>query len=127
MTDRFKLSGGYTTTPLGGEPSFAQNIDAVIDEVVDLARKKADTITLDVDTPVAISFGGLTETNIIILKSTSGVKVVARLTSAAGALAPVPFDTFIILMSMDEPYTAIDLTRPAGVETDVLVFLGEES
>ncbi len=127
MTDRFTLSGGYTTTPLGGEPSFDANIDAPIDEVADLVRKKFDTITLAVDTAVPVSFGGLTQANVVILKSTAGVKVVVRVTSADGVTQAIPFDTFFILMSMDEPITALDLTRPTGVETDVRVFLGEES
>lgn len=126
MSDQFTLAGGYTTTPLGGEPSFDPNIDAPINEVTQLVRKKFDTITLTVDTPVAVNFGGLTDANIVILKSTGGVKVRARITSADGTQQAIPFDTFLILMSMDVPITAIDLTRLPATETEVRVFLGEE-
>ncbi|MEE9592242.1 MAG: hypothetical protein V3W28_01525 [Thermoplasmata archaeon] len=126
MSDRFTLSGGYTTTPLGGEPSFDPNIDAPIDETVQLVKKKFDTIELTVDTPVVVDFGGLTNANVIILKSTGGVKVSARVTSADGTTQAVPFDTYFVLMSMDVPITAIDLTRTPATPTTVRVFLGEE-
>lgn len=126
MADRFTLSGSYTTTPLGGEPSFDPNIDAPIDETIQLTKKHIDVISLTVDTPVVVNFGGVTNANIVVLKSTAGVKVRARITSADGTDQAVPFDTFLILMSMDEPITGIDLTREPAVETDVRVFLGEE-
>lgn len=126
MADRFVLSGSYTTTPLGGEPSFDPNIDSPIDEAIQLSNKHIDTIDLGVDTPVAVSFGGLTNANIIMLKSTAGVKVRARITSADGTDQAIPFDTFLVLMSMDVPVTAIDLTRLTGTPTQVRVFLGEE-
>lgn len=126
MADRFTLSGGYATEPLGGEPSFAALVNAIIDESVILDKQVVDTVRLLVDTPVVLNFGGVTNANIVILKSTGGVKVKARLTSADGTAQAVPFDTFLILMSMDTPITAIDFTRLAGVETDVRVFLGQE-
>ncbi len=127
MADQFKLAGSYSTTPLGGEPSFDPIIDAPINEIIQLTNKVVDSIDLTVDTPVAVGFGGVTNANIVILKSTGGVKVIARLTSADGTLQSVPFDTFLILMSMDVPITAIDLTRLPATATTVRVFLGEES
>ena len=126
MADRFTLSGGYATEPLGGEPSFDAIVTAVIDESVILDKKVVDTIRLTVDTAVVVDFGGITNANIIILKSTGGVKVTARISSADGAAQAIPFDTFLILMSMDFPITAITLTRLPATETDVRVFLGEE-
>jgi hypothetical protein len=125
MSDRFVLSGSYVTTPLGGVQSFAQNIDALIDETTVLDKKYADTIELGVDTPVSIEFGGVTNAHVVILKAVGG-KVRARVTSGDGAQQAIPFDTYIILMSMEEPITAIDLTRTPATLTTVRVFLGEE-
>lgn len=126
MADRFVLAGSYTTTPLGGTLSFDPNIDAPINEPLQLGKKKFDTIVLDVDTPVPVAFGGLSQAHVVILKAVGGGSVIARLTSADGALQIVPFDTYMILMSMGKPYTAIDLTRTPTDETEVRVFLGEE-
>ena len=127
MADQFVLSGSYTTTPLGGEPSFDPNIDAPINEPVQLVKKKIDTIDLDVDTPVVVGLGGLDRVNIMTLKAVGGSTVTARITSAKGVQQAVPFDTYLILMSMDEPITAIDLIRTPATETQVRVFLGQES
>lgn len=126
MADQFILSGSYTTTPLGGELSFDPNIDAPINEPIQLTRKKVDTVVLDVDTPVAVSLGGLTQAHIIILKAVGGTSVRVRITSADGAAQSIPFDTYLVLMSMAKPITAIDLTRTPATLTSVLVFLGEE-
>ena len=127
MAYQFVLSGGYTTTPLSGVPSFDPNIDAPIDEPVQLVRKAVDTIELDVDTAIPINFGGLTDANVVILKAVGGGSVKGRFTSADGTQQAIPFDTFFILMSMTNPITAIDLTRTPATPTTVLVFLGEES
>ena len=126
MADTFELSGGYTTTPLGGEPSFDPNIDAPIQEATQLARKYVDTVELGVDTPVALEFGGLDHANVVILKAVGGASVKARYTSADGSQQAVPFDTYVILMSMNKPITAIDLTREPATPTTVRVFLGQE-
>ena len=106
--------------------SFDPNIDAPINEPAQLVKKKFDTIVLDVDTPVPISFGGLSQANIVILKSVGGSSVRARFTSADGTLQSIPFDTYHFTMSMLKPFTAIDLTRTPATPTEVLVFLGEE-
>lgn len=127
MTDRFALSGSYTTTPQSGEPSFDPTIGALIEETVTLGKKVLTEIALSVDAPVDVDFGGLTNANVVILKSTSGVKVRARVTSADGSQQAVPFDTYWILMSADVPITAVDLTRLTGTATTVRVFLGEEA
>ncbi len=127
MADSFLLSGSYTTTPLGGTPSFAPNIDALIDEPAQLEKKQVADIDLTVDTEVAIAFGGVTNANIVILKAVGGGTVTARITSSKGANQDIPFDTYLILMSMNAPVTAIGLVRTPATLTTVRVFLGEES
>jgi len=126
MAYRFQLSGGYTMTPLGSGLSFVPNVDAPIDETTQLTKKMVDTVTLDVDAPVSVGFGGVANANIVLLKVTYGASVRARITSAAGVEQSIPFDTYLILMSMENPITAIDLTRTPATETEVEVILGEQ-
>ena len=126
MADRFELSGGYTTEPLGGVTSFVPRLAAEIQESVQLVTKKVGDVDLGVDTPVSVDFGGLTSANVVILKATNGSSVKATLTSAEGT-APFPFDTYVILMTREKPITAITLTRTPATPTTVEVFLGQES
>lgn len=126
MADRFTLSGSYTTEGLSGEPSFEPAIAAQISEIATLVSKKVDDLPLTVDTAVAVDFGGLTEANVVILKSLGGNKVKALVTSADGTDQAIPFDTYLILMTEDVPITALSLTRLPGTATTVRVFLGEQ-
>lgn len=126
MADAFKLLGSYEVDPLTSPASFAETDIAPINEVKNVQAKMSTVIDLAADAPVAIPFGSMPSVNIVILKSTGG-KVIARFTSADGALQSIPFDTYLILMSDSVPFTAIDLTRVAGNETFVRVFIAQES
>lgn len=126
MATAFKLQGSYELNPLTAPLSFAQAIATPINEAKTLHVQQSTEVVLTVDTPVSVPFGGVTNANIVILKSVVG-SVTARVTSAAGALQSVPFDTYWILMNDSAPITAIDLTRVAGVETTVRVFLAEKA
>lgn len=126
MTDSFKLLGSYETTPQGQPLSFAPSIIAPINETKVLKVSHPDTITLDTDSAVPVSFGGATNAHIVILKSIGG-KVKAAITSADGTAQLVPFDTYWILMSDTVPVTAITLTRVPGQLTTVRVFIGEKA
>ena len=123
--DQFNLSGGYTCEPLGTPTSFAASIDAVIGEALVLKAKHYDTILLSADAVSVVSFGGVVNAHVVILKATGKVK--ARVTSTDGATQAVPFDTYWILMSQSVPITAIDLTRVPATDTTVFVFLGEKA
>jgi hypothetical protein len=126
MSDAFALTGGYTVTPLGNPTSFAQNVEAVIDEAVTLAHRADADVRLLVNTPVVVSFGGVTNAHVVILKALGG-KVDAIITTADGAAQVVPFDTYFILMCNAKPVTALSLTRTADTDTTVRVFLGEQA
>lgn len=125
-SDSFKLSGSYLTQPLSQPLSFAPTIEASIDESLSIKAKQVTEILLSADAPVAVNFGGVTNAHVVILKSTDG-KVKASISSADGAAQAVPFDTYWILMSESVPVTAISLTRVAGAETTVRVFLAEKA
>lgn len=126
MSDTFKLTGGYTVTPLGNPLSFAPSMEAVIDEAVTIKAKTVGEQLLSADAPAAVDFGGVASANVVILKAVGG-KVRARITSADGSSQAVPFDTYWILMSDTVPVTAIDLTRLTGIDTTVRIFLGEKA
>lgn len=126
MPDAFKLTGSYEATPLSNPLSFAPSVVAPINESKQVKAKEVGEVLLSTDSPVAVAFGGVVNANIIILKAIGG-KVRARLTSTDGSTQAVPFDTYLILMSDSVAVTAIDLTRVAGTETTVRVFLAEKA
>jgi hypothetical protein len=125
MADAFKLLGGYTVTPLGSALSFAPSLEAVIDEPKSIKAKELSELLIIADPAVSVPFGGVLNAHIVLLKATG--KCEARITSAAGAAQVVAFDTYLILMSDSVPVTAITLTRVAGVDTTVRVFLAEKA
>ena len=127
MADSFKLDGSYSVLSLGGNPSFAPAIEAPIAEAVTLKAKQLTEMVLDVDTPIAVDFGGVSDAHVVILKVSAGAKVRARITSVDGTQQAVPFDTYMVLMNENSPVTAIDLTRTPATETTVRVFLGEKT
>jgi hypothetical protein len=126
MADSFKLLGSYEVSPLGSSLSFAPSVVAQINEARTLKFKHLQDIDLTADAPVNVSFGGVANAHVVVMKAVGG-KVRARLTSAEGSQQAVPFDTYFILMSESAPVTAIDLTRVAGTTTSVRVFLGEKA
>jgi len=126
VADQFTLSGSYATDPLDGVLSFDASVVAPIDEALTLGKKNLQTISLDADLPEAVNFGDLAGANVILLKAVGG-KVRARFTSIDGTEQAIPFDSYLILMSLETPITALDLTRTPATETAVRVFLGEKA
>jgi hypothetical protein len=125
MSDVFSLQGGYTATPASGCPSGSPSVDTPICESIVLKAKQIVEPTLTVDSPIAVGFGGVTSANVVVIKTHGKVK--ARLTSADGTTQSVPVDSFLVLISLTVPVTAIDLTRVAGTDTIVEIFLGEKA
>lgn len=126
MADKYSLAGSYSTTPALGNPSGQPSLEAPIQESVSLIKKSEQEYTLDADAPVTVSLGGLTQAQVLNIKAVGG-KVRVRLTSADGAQQAIPVDGFLSLICLTVPITAIDLTRVAGTETIVTVFLGQTS
>jgi hypothetical protein len=123
---QFALTGGYTTTPLDGVPSLAPNVDAPLDESMVVTMKTEYDVNLTVDTPVPVQFGGVTNANIVVLKTVGG-KVKVRITSADGTQQSVPVDSTFIMLSQSVPVIAIDLTRVPATPTQVRIYLGERA
>jgi hypothetical protein len=137
MSDQYLLSGGYTVTPLASSPSLDPSLDATLNESLVIKSKEFASVhlTTDVDSgalppvlPTPVPFGTVANAHIVTIKiDPGGGKVKVRLTSADGALQIIPVDSYLLLQSVASPITAIDLTRTAGVDTIVRVFLGEKS
>jgi hypothetical protein len=126
MADNFTLNGTWATTPISGVGSFDPDLASPIQESLVLLHKEFQSLDLAVDTPVVVSFGGVASANIIVLKAQGG-PVVATVTSAAGSAQTIPFDTYLIFMSMGTPITALSLTRAPATPTSVRVLLGEKA
>ena len=121
----FQLLGAYGAIPSVREPSGDPGLSTLIDERMQLARKHYDELALTADAFQAVSLGGLSGVNVLVLKVV-GEKVVVRLTSADGTQQTFPVEEFLALTSISTPLTAIDVQRVAGVTTTVKVFLGEK-
>jgi hypothetical protein len=126
MADAFKLIGSYQADPLNNPISFAASVIAQINESKQIQAKQVTDVNLLTDAAAPVSFGGVVNAHIVILKAVGG-KVTARVTSADGSAQAVPFDTYWILMSESVPITALTLTRVAGTSTTVRVFLAEKA
>lgn len=129
MSNTFKLHGDISAGPScsGGSPSGWPNVVMALDE--SLALDGAPMVVeyeLTSDAVQAVSFGGLADASVVVIKSIGG-KVRARLTSADGATQAIAVDTFALLISESVPYTALDLMRVAGTETQVKVLLGKKA
>lgn len=131
MTYTYKLVGKTTIELPPAECSASDQFRsrATILEQVILKNRLIDLVTLTVDTPVAVSFGGLSTACVVSLRvtTTGSGKVLAALTHADGTAQLVPIDPLFILITQTSPVTAITLTRTATVEASVEVMLGELS
>lgn len=126
MGDVFTLQGSYSVTPLSPPASGDFDVIAAIDERVVLQRKHADSIDLAADPAQAVNFGGVQNAHVVVLKSLGG-KVNAILTTSAGVAQVIPFETFLVLINLTAPATALSLQRVVGTLTTVKVFLGERA
>lgn len=126
MADQFRLSGDFQTSPgTGSSASIDPQVQSHIDERMSLVRKSTESMVLTVDTPVAVDMTNFQlGAHVVVLKSNAKVQV--RVTSADGSVQAFPADVWVSICR-DVPITALDVTRVAGVETTVRVFMGERS
>lgn len=126
MASTFALTGTYQAVPPLNMPSGDPLITAPIDERQSLTLETAGQLLLSVDGATALPFGGLSSASVVCVKVTGG-NCKLRLTSAAGTAQVVPVDSFAVLMSGAEPFTAATVERPAGVNVFVKYFLGQRA
>lgn len=123
MSDVFHFKGCYGTTPTGA-PNAQPSLSANVLVQASLARKVLSDHELTSDSPLSVPFSGLTDAGVVIVHVVGG-KVRLRLTSADGASQAVPCDDLAFVVSRTVPFTALDITRVAGIPVTVTVFLGE--
>lgn len=127
MYDIFRLQGTYSSEPSSAScGSTAATVYGLLSEVVGLTNKSVWASTLAADAPAAVNLGGLSNVHVLVLRAVGG-KVRVRLTSTDGSQQSVPVDGLLVVVSLSVPITAIDVTRVAGVETQVDVFMGERA
>jgi len=121
------LTGSLVAVPQNMNPGDPP-IPIPILEVVGLSKKHYDEVSLTDNNPLAVSFGGLSEVNVLCMRAEGG-KVRLRVTSADGAVQSIPLDPLGILLSLSVPITALDLTRAATVGNTVTVkiFLAQKA
>lgn len=122
MADLLKLLGSIVTVP-PVESTGATQVVSQIDKRVLLRRKTEQQFTLLSDSPQSVPLAGLAHVGVLMVQTLR--KVTLRATSADGSQQLVPVDDLLILFSGTVPLTAIDLVRLPGVETEVVVFMGE--
>lgn len=127
MADSLLLSGSIVTNPSVGNPSGFPSVSIPLDERMVLENMQPSRYVLSADAPVSVAFGGVVNANFVVIKVEGGLKVRARVTSTDGATQAIPVDDLLILKARSVPITAIDLTRVAGVATNVEVYLGDQA
>lgn len=98
-------------------------------EQILLKNRLVDVVNLISDVATVVSFGGLASACVVSLRviTPSAGKVLAALTHADGVAQSIPIDPLQFIISLASPFTAITLTRSAGVAASVEVMLGELS
>ena len=125
MADKWALSASSIVTPSSGYPAGAMDLSGSLAATVPLSAKTLVDTTLTTNDWTPVELSGLTA-NVLHL-STSGGKVLARLTSADGSQQIVPVEPVFILVSKTVGITALDLQRPTGVQCACQTFAGQKA
>ncbi len=127
MAHTLTIHGGLDAKPTAGNASACPTVTAPIDEMLSLSKPPlVAEYELTADAAQAVSFGGLTQANVVMIKTVGG-KVTATLSSADGASQDVPVDSYLLIISSSVPYTALSVTRAAGVTTTAKILLAERT
>lgn len=123
MLDTFTLLGSFATAP---QEALGFSMEQFINEVVRLSSRSTQQYKLIADAPQDVDLDSMPSgVNVLIIKTTAKVRL--RLTTTDGATQAIPVDTFFADISLSVPITAIDITRVAGAETTVDLFLGQKA
>jgi len=120
-----ELEGSLSLKPPVGSPSGQPMTLMSYSEKVPLERQLTTNMTLTSDSAASVSLGTLTGVNCLSIRAVGG-KVRLRVTSADGSLQALPVDPIVILRCDSADITALDVTREAGIETEVFIVLGQK-
>lgn len=126
MASTLYLTGNLVTAPLEGG-SGNSIIPFPLEEVVALSKRYYDEITLADNTVTTVSFGGLSEVNVVCMRVTGG-KARLRVTTSDGSQQSIPLDPLGLFISKSVPITALDVMRDNTItnEVSIRVFLGQK-
>lgn len=123
-----QLQGSLSEGPAVGSPSGVPQIPIPIDFTWTLTHSGVSkNYDLASDSPQAVSLDSLPSGATHVLIVVTGGHVNVTLTSGAGAAQVIAVNQIALLVSIDQPYTAISLQRATGVEVDVQVYLANGS
>ena len=119
--DVLQILASLSSAPQVGSTSGSPFITTPVDETQQIESRLVTAMDLSVEGPIAIPFAQLTGANVVYLKIVvgQGSTVVATITSSKGTAQTVPFDDLFLLVSSEDPLTAISLTRSPGAECTV--------
>lgn len=123
MTQLFSLHG-HCETRSAVRPEPLAKLWAELHAELVIALKHSDEYDLEVDTPVSIGFGGISNANVLMLQPQGG-PVTVELTTGLGSPQTVVIDTLFILITKTAPVNAISATRATGTPTQLNVFLAQ--
>ena len=125
MSETLRISGELTSKPLSGNPSGQANTVIPIDESMGIGLPLYTSLVLNTDAVQSINMGTLASVNTLLIRSIGG-KVRVRITSADGSTQSIPCDPIMFLMSRSVDITALDIMRVPGVQTQVLIYMGQK-
>jgi hypothetical protein len=126
VSDAVTIQGSIQATPNDASLSGLPQVLATLAESFVVGTTVVPgRYDLTSDSPQSVSLGSMTVgANMVIVKPIGVQHVKLTVTSADGASQSFPVDTILILVSQNNPITALALTRDPGVETLVEVTLG---
>lgn len=135
MGDQLILKGSMQALPPMGALGSGLSADlgelGDIDERLLIGAKLNTRLNIPTDAvfsvPILTGVGGpfVAGVNVLVVKPVGG-KVKVRVTSADGATQAIPVDSYLSLISLSVPITAVDFTRVSGVTTTIKLFMAEK-
>lgn len=129
MAKGLKLLGSLSVESLDGSEPSGQFADvAKLEEALGLKNGVVmPDIELTSDAAVPVTFpAGIANVHVIVARTVNGEATLAA-TSSKGSLQAIPVKPLAVLMSTVTPFTALQLTRQAGVAVTVRLFIAEKS
>lgn len=125
------LKGSASVAPTVGTPSGEMVNLGPIEERVLVGFRLDQQFDLTVDTAVVVpvlraASGPFNAGAHVLMVKVVGGKVRVRITTSDGSTQAIPVDSFLSLISLAVPITAVDFTRVASTLTTVKLFMAEK-
>lgn len=122
--EKFEIQGSFGTVPLSGSPSGIPSVAAPLSAAFNSDAKSIGSYTiLGDDDQIPVEFGGVTTGDAVILQAEKG-PAIARITSGSNEDQIIQFELLVLTFG---DVTAIKLSRQAGVQNTISVFLAQQA